>query len=75
MMDNMLGPSPMHIKYVYWTIRRPDSVRQNSATTDQYQGTYDAIYNVIALCMSDKHMSSSRLIPAEAKTCAEICST
>ena len=26
MTDDMLGPSPMHINYMYWTMRRTDSV-------------------------------------------------
>ena len=29
MTDNMLGPSPMHIKYVYWTMCIPNSVCEN----------------------------------------------
>ena len=49
MTDNMLGPSPMHIKYVYWTMCRPDSVCRSSATMDQYHGTHDAIYDVISI--------------------------
>ena len=49
MTDNMLGPSPMHIKYVYWTMRRPDSVCRHSATTDLYHGTHNAIYDVISI--------------------------
>ena len=49
MTDNVLGPSPMHNKYVYWTMRRPDSVCRNSATTDQYHGRHDAIYDVISI--------------------------
>ena len=48
MTDDMLGPSPMHIKYVYWTMHMPDSVCRNSATTDQYHGKRDAIYYVIS---------------------------
>ena len=39
MTDSMLGPSPMHINYVYWTMRRPDS-----ATTDQYHGTQCCLF-------------------------------
>ena len=49
MTDDMLGPSPMHIKYVYWTMHMPDSVCRNSATTDQYHGTHNAIYYVISI--------------------------
>ena len=49
MTDNMLGPSPMHIKYVYWTMRRPDSVCRNWATMDQYHGTHNAFYDVISI--------------------------
>ena len=49
MTNNMLCPSPMHFKYVYWTMRRQDSVCRNSATTDQYHGIHDAIYNVISI--------------------------
>ena len=49
MTDNVLGPSSMHIKYIYWTMRRPDSLCRNLATTDQYHGTHDAIYNVISI--------------------------
>ena len=41
--------SPMHIKYVYCTMHRPDSICRNSATTDQYHGTHDAIYEVISI--------------------------
>ena len=47
--DNMLGPSPMHIKYMYWTMRRLDAICRNSASTDQYQDTHNAIYNVISV--------------------------
>ena len=47
MTNDMLGPSPMHIKYVYWTMHRPDSVCRNSVTTDQYHSTLDANYDVI----------------------------
>ena len=43
MTDNMLGASPMHIKYVYWTMRRLPT------TTDQYHGTHDAICYVISI--------------------------
>ena len=49
MTDDMLGPSPMHINYVYLTMHRTDSVCRNSATTDQYHGTHDAIYYVISI--------------------------
>ena len=49
MTDDMLGPSPMHINYMYWTMHRTDSVCRNSATTDQYHGTHDAIYYVISI--------------------------
>ena len=49
MTDNVLGPSPMHINYVYLTMHRTDSVCWNSATTDQYHGTHDAIYYVISI--------------------------
>ena len=49
MTDNMLGPSPMHIKYLYWTMRRADSVGRNSATTDQYHDTHHAICDVIRI--------------------------
>ena len=49
MTDDMLGPSPMHINYVYLTVHRTDSVCRNSATTDQYHGTHDAIYYVISI--------------------------
>ena len=49
MTDDMLGPSPMHIKYVYWTMHKPDSICRNSATTDQYHDTHDAIYDVISI--------------------------
>ena len=46
--DDMLGPIPMHIKYVYWTMRRPDSVCRNLANANQYHGTHDATYDVIS---------------------------
>ena len=49
MTDDMLGPSPIHINYMYWTMHRTDSVCRNSATTDQYHGTHDAIYYVISI--------------------------
>ena len=49
MTDDMLGPIPVHIKYVYWTMHKPDSVCRNSVTMDQYQSTHDAIYDVISI--------------------------
>ena len=49
MTDDMLGPSPMHINYMYFTMHRTDSVWRTSATTDQYYGTHDAIYYVISI--------------------------
>ena len=47
MTGNMLGPSPMHIKYVYWTMRRPDSLCRNLANADQYHAIHNAIHDVI----------------------------
>ena len=49
MTDDMLGPSPMHMKHLYLIMLRPDSVCRNLATMDQYHGTHDAIYDVISI--------------------------
>ena len=84
MTDVMLGPSPMHIKYVHWTMCRPDSLCRNSATTDKYHGTLNAIYNVISIVyaglvsvtvaipprLSNVPMSINSRHPAERNTCA-----
>ena len=44
----------MHIKYVYWTMHRPDSLCRNSATTDESHGTHDAIYIVISIVYTEQ---------------------
>ena len=51
MTDNMLGPSPMHIKYVYWTMYA------ETATMDQYLGTHDAFRKHINSLLKRKWQS------------------